>query len=248
MMHARGAIELVDDRRELDPDPPLVLAPSGGCECLPPAVPPGGHESGDRLDNQDRTSVCRAVEQTGQERVATSVGELVHGECGKNRCRRKPRDGDIDAACSSREAERTIGPGRLGQRPWMQIEPDEVRPAAADYRPRCPGGTDSASEIDQGGGRGRRPGQPAHDLANQQVVKRAVEERKGRALAGAGEGSTSNQPVAPLDVRRGQRAERARDFRKREVREVPRLEFADPPVEAFVGNAVMLHPRPPTMM
>jgi hypothetical protein len=247
-MHAGGTIELVDDRRQLDADSPLVIAPSGGCECLPPAVPPRGHEPGDRLDNQDRTSSCPAVEQARQERVTTSVAELVHGERGKNRRRRKPRDGDVDAACSSREAERTIGPDRLGQRPRMPIEPDDLRPAVRGCRPRCPGGSGSASEIDQGGRRGRSPGQHANDLANQQVVKRAVEERKGGALAGAGEGPAWRQPVTPLDVRRGQRAERARDFRKREVREVPRLERADPPVEGFVGDAVMLHPAPPTMM
>jgi hypothetical protein len=247
-MQAGGAIELGDDRRQLDPDPPFVIAPSGGHECLAPAAPPGSHEPGDRLDNQHRVSVGPATQQTGQERVTRGIGELVDGERSENRCRREPGDGDIDAERSGREAEGAIGAGRFSQRPRVAIEPDDLRPAVAERRPRRAGGPGPTPEVGQDGRRRRRPGQGADDLANEQVVQRAVEERKGSALAGAGESAALGQPAAPLDVGRGQRAERARQFGKREVREVPCFERADPPVERLVGNKLMLHPCPPTMM
>jgi hypothetical protein len=237
VVQAGGTIELRDDRRQLDPDPPLVVAPSGGHECLAPASPPGSHEPGDRLDDQHRTPAGRVVQETGQERVTRGIGELIHGERGKNRRQRKSGGGDVGALYPRGEAELTIRPGRLGQRPRMAIDPDDLRPPVADCRPRRPCGPGSAPEIDEGGRQGRRSGQHAHDLANQQVVERAVEERKGCSLAGAGEGPASGEPVAPLDVGRGQRAERARDLRKREVREVPRFERANPPVEWLVANA-----------
>jgi hypothetical protein len=67
-------------------------------------------------------------------------------------------------------------------------------------------------------------------------VKRAVEEREGGALAGPGEGGAGGEPVTALDLVRGQRAKRARDFREGEVGEVPRLERAKPSVKSFVGD------------
>jgi hypothetical protein len=148
-MQARGAIELCHDRRQLDTDPPLVVASSGRGECLAPAVPPG--ETGDRLDNQHASPVGRTVEQTGQERVTSGVAELVEGERRQNRRPRKPGDGDIDALCSSGEAEGPIGLDRLRQRPRMAIDPDDLRRPIADRCPRRACGTGSTSEIDQGG-------------------------------------------------------------------------------------------------
>jgi hypothetical protein len=245
VVQAGGAIELCDDRRQLDTDPPLVVAPSGGRESLAPAVPPGRHESGERLDNQDATAVGCTVEQARHDRVSSGGVELVHGERGKNRRRWQAGDGDIATAHPRGEAEFTIGNGRLGQRPRIPIDPDDLRPLVARRRPGCPGGSRSAPEIDERGRWSRPPGQGPDDLPDQQIVKRAVEERERRALAGAVEGRALREPVAALDVRRGQGAKGARDFPKGEIGEVPRLQRANPPVESFVGNELCYILEPP---
>ena len=82
MIQSGGPIELGDDCRQLDPEPPLVAASSNGLECLTPVVPPGRHKTGDRFDDQHAVAFLRTGEQPLQEKVASVGGELVDREGG----------------------------------------------------------------------------------------------------------------------------------------------------------------------
>ena len=55
-------------------------------------------------------------------------------------------------------------------------------------------------------------GSCANDVRDQQMVKRSVEQRERRALAGAGQGRAIGQLLPALDVGGRQRAQRARHF------------------------------------
>ena len=78
-------------------------------------------------------------------------------------------------------------------------------------------------------------------------MQRAVEERERRPLARASQRRAFGQPPAPFDVGRGERAQRARHFRERQIGEMSRLERLDPPMEMFVGQSEA-GPKGPTSM
>ena len=79
------------------------------------------------------------------------------------------------------------------------------------------------------------PGSAIDDVREQQIVERTVEQREGRALAGARERRAFRELLPPLDVGGRQRAQRARHFGKRQLREMLRFERGDPAGESIVG-------------
>ena len=79
----------------------------------------------------------------------------------------------------------------------------------------------------------REVGNPrAKDRVDQQEMQRSVVERERRPLAGAIEIAVLRQAAgAALDVRRGQRSQRACDIAEAEVSEMTLLEILEPPCE-----------------
>ena len=59
-------------------------------------------------------------------------------------------------------------------------------------------------------------------------MQRAVEERERRALARAVQRGAAREAIAPLHVGRRQRPQGARHLGRAQVRQVPRLEGAEP--------------------
>ena len=86
-------------------------------------------------------------------------------------------------------------------------------------RPRC-----RCRSRGRGSAAARLERERAHDLAHQQEVQRPVVERERRALAAALERLAERDPLAPLDVERRERLERAADLGEAELGEVARLE------------------------
>src|SRR6185369_1174713 len=119
-------------------------------------------------------------------------------------------------------------------RPWMDVETDDARRRRHGRRPRRTCRAGAASEIDQRryAVEGRR--QLANDVRDEQMVQRSVEEGERCALSAAGQRRAVDQRVAALDVGGRQRAQRARDFPKRELAEMFRFERGEPGSE-YVG-------------
>ena len=115
------------------------------------------------------------------------------------------------------EVKRPVGRGRFADRPGMAIDAQHARRFLAAAGPRGSRGTGAATEIDQRRTVRRRRRQLLDDVRDEEIVERTVEQRKGRALAGPGERRPLGELLPPLDVRGRQRAQRARDFRKRQV-------------------------------
>jgi len=65
-------------------------------------------------------------------------------------------------------------------------------------------------------------------------MERPVEKGERRALAGSGERRAPRKTVASFNVGGRERSERARDFRKRQVRKMTRLERRHPSLERSV--------------
>ena len=71
MIEAGRAIELRDNRRQIDAEAPFVRTPSDGFEGAAPAIPPGHDGPGDRLDDQHAIAAAMpAFEKPCQEPVA----------------------------------------------------------------------------------------------------------------------------------------------------------------------------------
>src|SRR5712691_3704915 len=129
VIQAGRAIELRDDRRQLNSEAPLASSTAGSLEFVAPPVPPGRHESGQRLDNEHRIAAPGSSEKALHHSVALRVRQLVERE----RCDERrwlpgswPLDGgDVSPAGSSLQSEERVGPRGFGERPMMAIDSDE---------------------------------------------------------------------------------------------------------------------------
>jgi hypothetical protein len=81
-----------------------------------------------------------------------------------------------------------------------------------------------------------RRAERAHHLAHHEEMERSVEEGEGRALAGAVERGSLREPIAALDVQRGERDERASHLGERQLREMPGLDRREPRAEPVLGG------------
>jgi len=72
-------------------------------------------------------------------------------------------------------------------------------------------------------------------VRDQEVVERPVEQGKGRALAGARQRRARRELLPPLDVGGRKRAQRARQFRKSQLRKMFGFERGEPAGESIVG-------------
>ena len=204
MIETGRAIELRDDYWQLDANPPFVAASAGLRKDVAPFAPPPGHESCERLDDQHVVASRRALDQTLQQRLARSVVQLIERERREHQHRRLRESGahDIVLARPCGEAERAIRACRFAEDPPMPIDADDLRATAARMGPcrtRC---ARTASEIDERRRTDRRLGQRANDFADEQVVKRTVEERERGALARARQRGAFGQSPASFDVGR----------------------------------------------
>ena len=73
MIETGGAIELLDNRRELDAHAPFVAAATGALERGAPLLPPRRDAAGDRFDDEQAVALRGAVEQAGQQRCSCRV-------------------------------------------------------------------------------------------------------------------------------------------------------------------------------
>ena len=254
MVHAGGAIELGDDRRQLGAHAPFVGAAAGVLEHVAPPVPPPRHEARNRLDDEHTVAAFGALEQSDQQRVARFIRQLVHGERRQDRAalRRQSRRGDVGAPRRRADRERPIRLRRLGNRPRMPIDADEARRSIAGGRPCRTGRAGAAADVEQRRDAVGCARKLRDDVRDEQEVKRSVEERERGAFAGAGERGAFADPGALLDVGGRERAQRARDFGKGQLCEMSPLEIRNPPIEGAsasrVGHAcsVSLRATPPS--
>ena len=113
----------------------------------------------------------------------------------------------------------------------MPVDAGDWRPVAGD-RPRRPGRPRSTAEVENARWRGDVSVEGAHDGIRREKVKWRVKEREGGPLARAVQRAVHPGPAA-LDIGRRQRAERTRDLRDAEIREVPRLQSGQPASERW---------------
>jgi hypothetical protein len=109
----------------------------------------------------------------------------------------------------------------------MQVDAPN-RPRSGGLRPRGAGSAGSAAEINDLLNPIRGSWQHVDDVLCDQEVLWPVEEREGRALAGRRQRAALRQPASALDVARRQRAERACDLARRQIREVTAFERLEP--------------------
>ena len=83
-------------------------------------------------------------------------------------------------------------------------------------------------------------------MRDKEMVKRTVEQRERRALAGAGQRGPIGQLLPALVVGGRQRPEGARHFGKRQLRKMFRFERGDPVGQSVVGwgHVCEAGPRP----
>ena len=242
MIHSGRTIELGDNRRQLDAEPPLVAAAAGGLDLRAPPVAPAHDETGNRLDDEQAIAAAGALDEPFHQRVA------------RRRPFRSANAATIDAgplgsaavAMSARRVTRRqvkcpICFGRFRHGPGMAVKPDHF--GGVELAIPTPRRLHrAASEIDEqhafvppvNGFGHSRFGQRAHDFAHEQKVERRVEQRERRSLACTVERAALADPLPSFDIRRRKRAQCRRHLRECQVRKMTRFEGVEPVIESGV--------------
>ena len=80
MIESRRAIELRDDRRQFRPEPPFIRPAPSRLERVPPTLPPGCDEPGQRLDDEHAIALRDAGEDSSQQHLPGAIRQFVHGK------------------------------------------------------------------------------------------------------------------------------------------------------------------------
>ena len=86
MIELRRAIELGDDRGQLDPETPFIGAAAHLFDRSAPPIPPAGHEPRDWFDDEQPIAPRSAFKQALHEPVAGRVREFVQRERCEDHC------------------------------------------------------------------------------------------------------------------------------------------------------------------
>src|SRR4051794_20537883 len=133
-----------------------------------------------------------------------------------------------------REVKRLVRRRRFAERPRMPIDADHSRRSRAGARPRGARRTGAAAEIDKRIYLGSRRRKPIDDVRKEEEVERAVEQRKGRALASSGKRRPFRELLPALDIRGGQGPQGARHFREGQRGKMFCFECGDPASESGI--------------
>ena len=147
---------------------------------------------------------------------------------------------EVAAADVGLDAERAARPPRFVGGPRMPLDArtrgDRGAYSSAHAAPATPVPQPRSATSPVAGG----PAAPRARTSARTTRKceRAIEERERGALARAVEGGAAREAIAPLDVGRRQRPQRAAHLGRTQVRQVTRLEGAEPRRGGSAGAAV----------
>ena len=235
MIQPRGAVQQLQRRGQFHRKTPFVRTSTRDrSDARFDGWPPGHQPPGDGLDDEQSHATLGRFDQPFLQAFSICGWQLVEHVAGNDR-RRTPnrlRPRDITLPGASVDTEHSIGPPCFRDGPGMPIDTRDRRRSAAGHRPRCSRCPCSTAEIENPRRRRSVRLEGAHDEIRREKVKRRVEERESGPLARAVERAV-HPGLAALDIGRRQRAERARDLRDAEIREVSRLESGQPAAECW---------------
>ena len=232
MVQTGRLVQPLQRRWQCDRETPFVGSSSiNGSDLQFRRRPPWCEFASQRLDDEHAYAASGRLNKLCLQPVSRRLRQLVQHVARDDRGSRSQCSGsrEVTDASAAIYAEFTVRPPCFGNGPRMTIDAND-RSSSRRHSPCCARNTRSTSEIDdQTRGWLVRLERLHHAIRGEKVQGR-IEERECGTFARAVERSM-DASIATLDIGRRERAKCARDFGHAEIREVPRVERAQPATE-----------------